>query len=323
MGAGLILGNTLHLMLRPGLEVIRKFGSLHQFIGWSGAILTDSGGFQIFSMADLRKLDEEGVCFRSPIDGKKIFLSPENCMEAQTVFGSDIAMVLDSCPAAEAPQPEIQAAMELSMRWAERCRQAYRGPGALFGILQGGLCEESRLASLAGLTKTGFDGYAIGGLSTGESAAEMYRILSAVLPQMPVNAPRYLMGVGTPQNLIEAMLRGVDLFDCVMPTRNARNGHLFTHKGVVRIRNAEHKSSEIALDDACTCYTCANFSRAYLHHLDRCHEMLGQQLNTLHNLHYYMQLMADFRRALEADTLSEFLERRYTGWQLELPSIVV
>lgn len=322
MGAGLILANTLHLMLRPGLQVIKKFGSLHNFIGWEGAILTDSGGFQVFSLASLRRLDESGVYFRSPIDGDEIFLSPEKCMEAQTVFGSDIAMVLDHCPPSSVSRSEIQAAMELSMRWAKRCREVYRGAGTLFGIIQGGLHEDLRLASLAELVSIGFEGYAIGGLSVGEPVEEMNRILDIVLPRMPADAPRYLMGVGTPQNLIEAMLRGADLFDCVMPTRNARNGHLFTSKGVVRIRNAEHKGSEIALDSNCTCYTCLNFSRGYLYHLDKCQELLGKELNTIHNLHYYLQLMLDFRNALKAGRLKGFLQTYYSGWQMPVPNLL-
>lgn len=323
MGAQIILGNTFHLMLRPGMDVVRNQGGLARFMSWPGAILTDSGGFQVFSLAGLRKLTQEGVYFRSPVDGDKVFLSPEKSIEIQHALGADIVMVFDDCPPATATLEQVRASMELSLRWAQRCQDAHgHHQSALFGIVQGGLHKDLRLQSLAGLQEMGFDGYAIGGLSVGESTAQMYQTLDVLADVMPTNAPRYLMGVGTPQNLIEGVLRGIDMFDCVMPTRHARNGYLFTSKGVVKIRNAQHKASEQSLDGRCTCYTCANFSRAYLHHLDRCGEILGSQLNTLHNVHYYLQLMADLRCALEQDTVRQFVRRCYAGWQLLEPDLV-
>lgn len=323
LGAQMILGNTFHLMLRPGIEVIREQGGLHSFMGWKGAILTDSGGFQVFSLADLRKINEQGVRFRSPVNGAPVFLSPELCIEAQQAFGSDISMVLDDCLRLPAPEREIHASMSLSLRWARRCHEAHGdAPGALFGIVQGGLHDHLRLESLAGLVEIGFDGYAIGGLSVGESVCEMYRVLDLMEPVLPPDKPRYLMGVGTPQNLIEGVLRGIDLFDCVLPTRNARNGHLFTSAGIVRIRNTTHKRSATPLDPACSCYTCQNFSRSYLHHLDKCKEPLGMQLNTLHNLHYYLKLMEGLRNAIEKDTVQLFVRECYAGWCLPPPDIL-
>lgn len=321
LGAQIILGNAFHLMLRPGMDIIQEQGGLHRFMGWSGAILTDSGGFQVFSLADLRRLDEQGVYFRSPVDGAQVFLSPEKCMAVQHALGSDIAMVLDDCPAHPALEAQVSASVKLSLRWAERCHKAHDGhAGALFGIVQGGSYDHLRLESLAGLLEIGFDGYAIGGLSVGEPASEMYRILDLLSPVLPTDQPRYLMGVGTPQNLIESVLRGVDLFDCVMPTRNARNGYLFTSTGVVKIRNAKHRRSELPLDSACDCYTCQNFTRAYLHHLDKCQELLGSQLNTLHNLSYYMKLMENLRHAIEQDQVRDFVSTCYAGWNMELTS---
>lgn len=320
LGVQIILANTFHLIQRPGLDVIRAHGSLRDFMGWSLPVLTDSGGFQIFSLSDCRRLDEQGVQFKSPVDGTEMMLSPEACIEAQHIFDSDIAMVLDDCPPASASQRAVAASVELSLRWAARCKAAHGdNHNALFGIVQGGVYRDLRLASLEGLLNIGFDGYAIGGLSVGESAAQMYEVLDNLTDSLPVDQPRYLMGVGTPQNLIEAVLRGMDLFDCVMPTRNARNGHLFTSKGIVKIRNAVHKNAAEPLDENCACYTCRQFSRAYLHHLDRCRELLGSQLNTLHNLHYYLTLMVDLRKAIQQDTLAEFVQACYTGWQLELP----
>lgn len=323
LGAQIILANTLHLMFRPGLDVIRAHGGLHAFMGWSFPVLTDSGGFQVFSLADLRRLDEQGVYFRSPVDGRKMMLSPENCIEAQHIFGSDVVMVLDDCAPASASKEEVAASAERSLRWAARCKTAHGDNGnALFGIVQGGVYRDLRLSSLQGLLEIGFDGYAVGGLSVGESSAQMYQVLDDLSDALPVDQPRYLMGVGTPQNLIEAVLRGMDLFDCVMPTRNARNGYLFTSKGIVKIRNAEHKASTLPLDEGCSCYTCQQFSRAYLHHLDKCRELLGSQLNTLHNLHYYLGLMTGLRQAIEQHNLREFVQACYAGWQLDSPTIL-
>jgi queuine tRNA-ribosyltransferase len=299
IGAHIILGNTYHLMLRPGTEIIKAHGDLHDFMQWQGPILTDSGGFQVFSLGDMRKITEEGVHFKSPLNGEMIFLSPEKSMEVQKVLGSDIVMVLDECTPYPAEYERASESMEMSLRWAKRCKIAHvekeKNSSALFGIMQGGMYEDLRERSLAGLIEIGFDGYAIGGLSVGEPKEEMFRILDHIGHKLP----RYLMGVGTPEDLIEGVLRGVDMFDCVMPTRNARNGHLFTSEGVIRIRNSTHKKSTLPLDPNCDCYTCQNFSRAYLHHLDKCHEMLGAQLNTIHNLRYYQVLMAKIRKSLE------------------------
>ena len=323
LGAQIILGNTFHLMLRPGMDIVRSQGGLARFMSWPGAILTDSGGFQVFSLAKLRKLTQAGVHFRSPIDGAKVFLSPEKSIEVQHALGADIVMVFDDCPPATATLEQARVSMELSLHWAGRCRVVHGDhPSALFGIVQGGLYGDLRLRSLAELQEIGFDGYAIGGLSVGESTAQMYQMLDVLADVMPADMPRYLMGVGTPQNLIEGVLRGVDMFDCVMPTRHARNGHLFTSGGVVKIRNAQHKASKQPLDAHCTCYTCANFSRAYLHHLDRCGEILGSQLNTLHNVHYYLQLMAGLRYAIGEDTVRQFVQGCYEGWQLLAPDLL-
>jgi queuine tRNA-ribosyltransferase len=300
IGAHIILGNTYHLMLRPGTEIIKLHGDLHDFMQWQGPILTDSGGFQVFSLGDMRKITEEGVHFKSPLNGEMIFLSPEKSMEVQRALGSDIVMVLDECTPFPADYTRASESMEMSLRWAKRCKIAHEGnPSALFGIMQGGMYEDLRERSLAGLVEIGFDGYAIGGLSVGEPKDEMFRILDHIGHKLPSDKPRYLMGVGTPEDLIEGVLRGVDMFDCVMPTRNARNGHLFTSEGVIRIRNSTHKKSTLPLDPNCDCYTCQNFSRAYLHHLDKCQEMLGAQLNTIHNLRYYQTLMAKIRKSLE------------------------
>lgn len=322
-GAQIILANTFHLMLRPGLEVIQAHEGLHGFMGWEGPILTDSGGFQVFSLAGMRKLSEAGVLFKSPINGDKIMLTPENCIKAQHVFNSDIVMVLDECPPATASADAIASAVARSLRWAARCKDAHSDhPNALFGIVQGGTSERARSDSLEGLLELGFDGYAIGGLSVGESAQAMYKVLESLQLMLPNSAPRYLMGVGTPQNLIESVLRGIDLFDCVMPTRNARNGNLFTSTGVVKIRHVVHKTSITPLDSACECYTCSNFSRAYLHHLDKCNEVLGAMLNTCHNLHYYLQLMASLRAAIAVGRVSDFVSELYQGWQLPPPTIL-
>ncbi len=315
IGADIILGNTFHLMLRPGTDIVEKHGSLHDFIGWQKPILTDSGGFQVFSLGKMRKITEQGVVFKSPIDGSKVELNPEISMSVQRKLGSDIVMIFDECTPYPASEDEARYSMELSLRWAERSKQAHGdNPSALFGIVQGGMYPKLREQSLAGLTQMGFDGYAIGGLSVGEPKEEMSMILDALAHQMPQQAPRYLMGVGTPLDIVEAVSKGVDMFDCVMPTRNARNSHLFTSRGVLRLRNTRFKDDLRAVDEQCDCYTCKNFSRAYLHHLDKCREMLGAQLATIHNLHYYQKLMSDLRCAIEEGRLQPFkseLEKVY------------
>jgi queuine tRNA-ribosyltransferase len=309
LGAEIVLGNTFHLMLRPGTEVIRAHGGLHGFMHWPGPILTDSGGFQVFSLADLRKLTEEGVRFRSPVNGDPVFLSPEISMQVQTDLDADVVMAFDECPPYPATEAEARRSMELSMRWARRSRDAFRGLGnanALFGIVQGGTHLGLRLESLAALHDIGFDGYAVGGLAVGEPADERNAVLDALGSHLPQDRPRYLMGVGTPADIVQAVLRGIDMFDCVMPTRNARNGHLFTSEGVVKIRNSPHQHDTRPLDPACACYTCRNYSRAYLRHLDRCNEILGARLNTLHNLHYYLGLMRRIRDAIEQGRYRQF-----------------
>jgi queuine tRNA-ribosyltransferase len=312
VGAEIILGNTFHLMLRPGTEVITAHGDLHDFMHWSGPILTDSGGFQVWSLGKLRKITEEGVRFQSPVDGKRIFMGPEESMAVQQALGADIIMIFDECTAFPATEPEARASMELSLRWAERSKQAHGGhPSALFGIVQGGMYEHLRDISLTGLKQIGFDGYAIGGLSVGEPKEDMLRVLSHLEPQLPKDHPRYLMGVGTPEDIVEAVRRGIDMFDCVMPTRNARNGWLFTSEGVVKIRNARYEKDTAPLDPECDCYTCQNYSRAYLRHLHRCNEILGARLNTIHNLHYYQRLMRELRAAIAAKGLDDFVEKFY------------
>lgn len=315
MGVQMLLGNTFHLMLRPGSEIIRAHGGLHGFMGWDRPILTDSGGFQVFSLGDLRKVTQAGVEFRSPINGDKVFLSPEISMQVQRDLGADIVMLFDECTPYPATAAATRESMALSLDWAERGKQAHaESPAALFGIVQGGMFDDLRQASLAGLQDLGFDGYAIGGLSVGETKEQMMQVIDGIVPALPKDRPRYLMGVGTPADLLECVRRGFDMFDCVMPTRNARNGHLFTHAGVVKIRNTRYKSDLLPLDEKCDCYTCAHFSRAYLHHLDKCGEMLGAQLNTLHNLHYYQRLMADMRVAIEDRKLDTYIEGVYGGW---------
>ena len=315
IGAEIILGNTFHLFLRPGLDVIGEFGGLHRFIGWDKPILTDSGGFQVFSLAHKRKITEAGVTFASPVDGSKVFLSPEESMRIQHGLDSDIAMIFDECTPYPATERQARDSMELSLRWAERSRRGFdelRNPNALFGIVQGGVYPALRTRSAQRLIEIGFDGYAIGGLAVGEPETERNATLEHVEPLLPRHKPRYLMGVGRPQDIVEAVLRGVDMFDCVMPTRNARNAHLFTRHGVLRIRNAGYERDTRPLDEACTCYTCrSGFSRAYLRHLDRCGEMLGPQLATIHNLHYYQELMAGLRAAIAAGTLTEFVAEFY------------
>jgi len=308
-GADILLGNTFHLMLRPGTEVIRRHGDLHDFMGWQRPILTDSGGFQVFSLGEMRKISEEGVSFRSPVDGAKVFLGPEQAIAVQQALGADIIMIFDECTPYPVSKSEAEASMQLSLRWAERSRLAHgEHPSALFGIIQGGMFTDLRQQSLDALVAMGFDGYAIGGLSVGEPKEDMIRVLEHTAHRMPADKPRYLMGVGTPEDIIAAVSRGVDMFDCVMPTRNARNGYLFTSEGVLKLRNARYRDDINPLDPACDCYTCRNFSRSYLHHLDKCREMLGAQLNTIHNLHFYQRLMAGLRQAIEQGRLSAFAE---------------
>ena len=316
LGAQIVLGNTFHLMLRPGTDVIRAHGGLHGFMHWPGPILTDSGGFQVFSLAELRKLTEAGVKFRSPVNGDAVFLSPEISMQVQTALNSDIVMAFDECPPYPATEQQARESMELSMRWARRSRAAFdefANPNALFGIVQGGTFLPLRVESTARLLDIGFDGYAVGGLAVGEPAQERNRVLEALEPHLPPDRPRYLMGVGTPADIVEAVGRGIDMFDCVMPTRNARNGHLFTSEGVIKIRNAGHQSDTRPLDPACACYTCRNYSRAYLRHLDKCNEILGARLNTIHNLHYYLGLMARIRAAVEAGAFGRFAAEFLAG----------
>ncbi len=314
LGAQMILGNTFHLMLRPGTEVIRRHGDLHGFCHWQRPILTDSGGFQVFSLGPLRKISERGVEFRSPVDGRRVFLGPEESMGVQRALGSDVVMIFDECTPYPASEAQARASMALSLRWAARSRLAHGdNPAALFGIVQGGMYEGLRGESLDGLMGIGFDGYAVGGLSVGEPPEDRWRILDFLAERLPAERPRYLMGVGTPTDILEAVRRGIDLFDCVLPTRNARNGHLFVRGGVIRIRNARYQLDEGPLDPHCDCYTCRNYSRAYLRHLDRCHEILGARLNTLHNLYYYQTLMRSLREAIEGGRLEAFAEDFYSG----------
>ncbi|MBV7387171.1 tRNA guanosine(34) transglycosylase Tgt [Pasteurellaceae bacterium TAE3-ERU1] len=313
-GAQILLGNTFHLWLRPGQEIMRKHGDLHDFMQWHGPILTDSGGFQVFSLADIRNIKEDGVHFRHPINGDKIFLSPEKSMEIQYDLGSDIVMIFDECTPYPADFDYAKTSMELSLRWAKRCRERFDQLGnknALFGIIQGSIYEPLRKKSLEGLLDIGFDGYAVGGLAVGEPKPDMHRILEYICPQIPADKPRYLMGVGKPEDLVEGVRRGIDMFDCVMPTRNARNGHLFVSDGVVKIRNAKYRDDTSPLDPECDCYTCKNYTKSYLHHLDKCGEILGARLNTIHNLRYYQRLMAQLRGAIERGELEEFVQAFY------------
>jgi queuine tRNA-ribosyltransferase len=320
IGARMILGNTFHLYLRPGLEVIEAHGGLHGFMHWQRPILTDSGGFQVWSLKQMRKVTEEGVRFRSPVDGSPVFLSPEESMRIQRVLRSDVAMCFDECTAYPATEAEARASMELSMRWALRGFRRYyesEPPGTLFGIVQGGVHVDLRLESLAELERIGFEGLAVGGLAVGESEQERHRVLEGLEPRMPPGKPRYLMGVGRPEDIVEAVRRGIDMFDCVMPTRHARNGHLFTASGTINIRNAAHQKDTGPVDPDCACYTCRNYSRSYLRHLDRCGEILGSHLNTIHNLHFYQHLMAQIRAAVEQSRFEAFAEdfhaRRHGG----------
>ena len=306
-GAEIILGNAFHLMLRPGIETIRQHGGLHDFIGWQNPILTDSGGFQVYSLGKTRKVTEKGVMFRSPLDGSEIFLGPESAIEVQQQLGAEIIMVFDECTPYPTSEKAARKSMELSLRWAKRCKLAHRDhPSALFGIVQGSMYRNLREESLAQLKETGFDGYAIGGLSVGESKVEMRDIVIHTTAGMPTDKPRYLMGVGAPEDIVHAVMQGIDMFDCVMPTRNARNAHLFTSHGLLRLRNSRYRRDTSPLDEKCSCYTCQKFSRAYLHHLDKCKEILGSQLNTIHNLHFYQQLMRSLREAIEQGRLSAF-----------------
>ena len=311
-GAQIILGNTFHLMLRPGMEVIKAHGSLHKFMNWGKPILTDSGGFQVWSLKDLRKLDEKGVVFRSPVDGSKIFLGPEESMEIQKTLDSDIVMAFDECTTWPADRDHVAQSMELSARWAARCVQSYDGNGTLFGIIQGGMHEDLRLESLNRLTDIGFEGYAIGGLSVGEPKEEMLRVISEVAHKMPNDKPRYLMGVGTPRDLVDGVLQGIDMFDCVLPTRNARNGWFYTSFGVVKIRNSRYQLDTGPIDPECSCYTCNNYSRSYLRHLHQKNEMLGARLGSLHNVYYYQSLMRRMRESIETDSFEEFA-RSFVG----------
>ncbi|MBJ90723.1 MAG: tRNA guanosine(34) transglycosylase Tgt [Woeseia sp.] len=324
LGAEMILGNTFHLLLRPGMQIIRGHGGLHEFMNWNGPILTDSGGFQVFSLAEMRELSEEGVCFRSPIDGDKVFLTPERSMEIQHDLNADVAMVFDECTKYPASESDALESMELSLRWAQRSRDRFDGlkekepdrGEALFGIVQGGIYEKLRRDSLNGLTEIGFDGYAVGGLAVGETAEEREIVLDALVPRIPKTHPRYLMGVGTPLDIAEAVSRGIDMFDCVMPTRHARTGHLFTSEGVVKIRNAKYTDNQGPLDPNCSCYTCKNYSLAYLRHLEKCGEVLGLRLHTIHNLTYYQKLMERLRHAIarkQLDILLVELRNLYGG----------
>ena len=313
-GADIVLGNTFHLWMRPGLDVIGKHGGLHRFMGWKRPILTDSGGFQVFSLGDMRKISEEGVRFQSPLNGDALFLTPEESMRIQRILDSDIAMVFDECTGYPATRDLAATSMQLSVRWAERSKRAYQGsPNALFGIVQGGMYEDLRDESAGALTAIGFDGYAIGGVSVGEPKEDMVRIVEHIAPRLPREAPRYLMGVGTPEDLVHAVSRGVDLFDCVLPTRNARNGWLFTRRGDVKIRNARHRDDSAPLDPDCACATCRQFSRAYLHHLQRISEMLGARLNTIHNLHYYLDLMQRARSSIRDGSFERFAQAERDG----------
>lgn len=325
--AQIILGNTFHLYLRPGLEVIKEHGGLHDFIKWNKPILTDSGGFQVFSLGAMRKIKEEGVTFRSPIDGSKVFLSPEISMEIQQVLNSDIVMTFDECTPYPATHEEAQKSLQLSLRWAKRCKTHHhdqlKNTNALFGIIQGGMYEDLRDESLNGLLEVGFDGYAIGGLSVGEPKDEMIKVLDYLPNKMPHDKPRYLMGVGKPEDIVEGIRRGIDMFDCVMPTRNARNGHYFVTDGLVRIRNSKYRHDQSPLDPHCDCYTCKNFTRAYLYHLEKCGEMLASMLGTIHNLRYYQRFTQDIRNALDHGTFDEFVTDFYTRRGLEVPACPV
>ncbi len=320
--AHICLGNTFHLMLRPGTDIIKQHGDLHDFMHWDKPILTDSGGFQVFSLGAMRKITEEGVTFRSPINGEKILLTPEKSMQVQRDLGSDIVMIFDECTPFPATVEEAERSMQLSLRWAKRSKEEHGdSESALFGIIQGGMYENLRDVSLQGLKEIGFDGYAIGGLSVGEPKPDMMRIVKHTAPKIPADKPRYLMGVGKPEDIVESVRRGIDMFDCVMPTRNARNGHLFVNEGVIKIRNAKHKTDTAPLDENCDCYTCKNYSRSYLHHLDKCNEILGSRLNTIHNLRYYQSVMDGLRSAIAAGELEVFVADFYEKKGMPVPAL--
>jgi len=322
--AEIVLSNTYHLMERPGIEIIKSHGGLHNFMGWSGPILTDSGGYQVFSLSKKRTINEEGVEFFSPLNGDKKYLTPESCMQLQLDFGVDIAMVLDECTPYPVSEVVAKKSMQMSLRWAERCHSAFVSDKAsLFGIIQGGMFNDLREESLSGLTKIDFDGYAIGGLSVGEPKEEMEKVINHITPLMPKEKPRYLMGVGTPLDIAKAVQLGVDMFDCVIPTRHARNGYLYTSKGIVKIRNSENKNNLEPLDEDCSCYTCSKFSKSYLHHLDKTKEMLGSTLQTIHNLHYYLSLMRNLRLSIEKGTLQTFIKEIEDTWnKIDNPNII-
>jgi len=312
LGAQMILGNTFHLMLRPGVGVIEQFQGLHDFMHWQGPILTDSGGFQVFSLAAMRKMTEEGVTFQSPVDGAKVFLSPESSIQVQQTLNSDVIMVFDECTAHPATHEQAKTSMQLSMRWAQRCKDAHGAhPSALFGIVQGSMHADLREISATQLVDIGFDGYAVGGLAVGEEADDRQAMLDVTLPFLPDDKPRYLMGVGKPADIVEAVRRGVDMFDCVIPTRNARTGFLYTRRGVLKIRNSRFHDDMKPIDEACGCYTCQHYSRSYLRHLDKCGEILGLRLNTIHNLYYYQILMRELRQAISEGSLQAYIEEFY------------
>ena len=322
IGAEIILGNTFHLMLRPGTEIVRLHGDLHEFMHWDKPILTDSGGFQVFSLAEMRKISEEGVRFQSPVDGRKILMTPESSMQVQRELGSDIVMIFDECTPYPATYEQAHDSMQLSLRWAKRSKDAHTdNPSALFGIVQGGMYEQLRKISAHGLLEIGFDGYAIGGLSVGEPKDERDKVLEATLPELPSDKPRYLMGVGKPEDIVEAVKRGIDMFDCVIPTRNARNGFLFTRYGTLKIRNSQYQHDTRPIDEQCGCYTCQHYSRAYLRHLDKCGEILGARLNTIHNLYYYQELMRDIRTAIAENRFEQFVSEFYALRSQDLKSV--
>ena len=322
-GSEIILGNTYHLMLRPGDELIKNFGGLHKFSNWDKPILTDSGGFQVWSLGDLAKITEEGVSFQSPYDGKKCFMSPEDSMQIQANLGSDIVMVFDECTPYPAEHEQAKISMELSLRWAQRSRDAHKSESALFGIVQGGMHEDLRTLSLQGLEEIGFDGIAVGGLSVGEPKEDKTRILQHLAPHLPASKPHYLMGVGKPEDIVEAVFYGIDMFDCVLPTRNARNGQLITSYGVLNIRNAPSKLSDDPIDPNCGCKVCKNYSQAYLNHLDKTNEMLGSILNSFHNIFYYQSLMNEIRLSIETDSFAKFIKDFYNKRHLDVPKHLI
>ena len=322
-GSEIILGNTYHLMLRPGDELIKNLGGLHKFANWNKPILTDSGGFQVWSLGDLAKITEEGVSFQSPYDGKKCFMSPEDSMQIQKNLGSDIVMVLDECTPYPSEHQQAKTSMELSLRWAQRSRDALQSDSALFGIIQGGMHEDLRLESLMGLEDIGFDGIAVGGLSVGEPKEDKTRILKYLAPHLPESKPHYLMGVGKPEDIVEAVFYGIDMFDCVLPTRNARNGQLITSYGVLNIRNAPSKNSDDPIDPGCGCKVCKNYSQAYLNHLDKTNEMLGSILNSFHNIYYYQSLMSEIRLSIESDSFAKFIKDFYNKRHLDVPKHLI